>query len=285
MTGIIIKGIGGFYYVKAEDGEVYECRARGIFRKENVKPAIGDRVEIELLGGKGNVVKIEKRRTFLVRPPVSNIDNIMIVAAAKSPDPDFLLIDKMLVTAEFKGITPLICINKTDLDSGEDIILHYKSSGYPIITVCAEESLGIDKLKEVLAGKITAFAGLSGVGKSSILNKLVKDSAKTGDISKINRGRHTTRHVELFELDFGGFILDTPGFSSYELENIKAGDLWQYFPEMRDCEGLCRFKGCAHVNEPDCAVKEKLINGEIHPGRYENYKEIYELLKQRKDWE
>ena len=285
MTGIIVKGIGGFYYVKCEDGVVYECKARGVFRNRNIKPVIGDEVEIEILKGKGNIVEIGERRTVLVRPPVSNVDNIMIVAAAKDPDPDLGLIDKILVTAEAKGINPVICINKTDLCDGEEIARIYEKSGYPVIFVSTYEDKGIDELKKLLKGKVTAFAGLSGVGKSSILNKILDFDAQTGDISdKIKRGKHTTRHVELFELEGGGFVFDTPGFSSFELENIKAAELYMCFPEMKDITG-CRFKGCAHINEPDCAVKEQVEKGEIPRERYENYKEIYEILKKRKEWE
>lgn len=285
MKGVIVKGIGGFYYVKAEDSVVYECKARGIFRKDKIKPVIGDKVNIEVENKKGNIIKIWERRTELVRPPVSNIDNIMIVIASKNPDPDFLLIDKMLVTAESKGINPIICINKTDLEDGEEIVNVYKNVGYPIFKISAQENWGIDELKEQLLGKITAFAGLSGVGKSSILNELISSDAETGDISqKIKRGRHTTRHVELFSLDTGGFIFDTPGFSSFEMENIKANELLNYFPEMCSIQG-CRFKGCVHINEPDCAVKRLVEEGKIHPRRYENYKEIYNILKARKDWE
>ena len=285
MTGIIIKGIGGFYYVKAEDSNIYECKARGIFRKENIKPCIGDRVEISLENGKGSIEKIETRRTVLVRPPVSNIDNLMIVVASMNPDPDFLLIDKMLVTAEKKGIVPIICVNKTDLDSGEKIKDIYKNTGYKILSVSTYEKEGIDELKALLKYKITAFAGTSGVGKSSILNELIDESAQTGEISdKIKRGKHTTRHVELFELEGGGFILDTPGFSSYELEDIPATELSTFFPEMANVTETCRFKGCAHINEPDCAIKEKVRLGEISQTRYENYISIYEILKDRKEW-
>ena len=285
MTGIIVKGIGGFYYVKCKDGNIYECKARGVFRKQNIKPTIGDKVEIEVSKGKGNIVKIEERRTCLVRPPVSNVDNLMIVIAAKEPDPVFGLVDKILVTAEFKGINPIICVNKTDLDDGKEIIDNYKHAGYTVLSVSTYENKGIDKLKDVLKDKVTAFAGLSGVGKSSILNELIETEAETGDVSeKIKRGRHTTRHVELFELEEGGFIFDTPGFSSFEMENIKASELYEYFPEMRNVSG-CRFKGCAHINEPDCVVKELVRNGEISMKRYENYKEIYDILKIRKEWE
>ena len=286
MTGTIIKGIGGFYYVRAEDSVIYECKARGVFRNRKIKPVIGDKVDISVENGKGNITEIWERRTFLIRPPVSNIDNIMIVAAAKNPDPDTGLMDKMLVTAEYKGISPIICINKTDLDDGAEIARIYKDTGYPIVFVSTYEDRGTDELKKLLSGKITALAGLSGVGKSSILNALIATDAETGDISeKIKRGRHTTRHVELFEIDGGGYIFDTPGFSSYELEDIKAQDLCMYFPEMRNIKDNCRFKGCAHIKEPDCAVKEALFLGKISEERYESYKNIYEILKNRKDWE
>lgn len=286
LEGIIIKGIGGFYYVKTEKGEVCECKARGVFRKDNIKPAIGDKVTIEEENGKGSIVKIHERRTFMVRPPVSNIDNLLIVTAAKNPDPDLLLIDKMIVTAEYKGITPILCINKTDLSDGAEVTDIYKNTGYTVLTVSTYENRGIDRLQELLKGKITAFAGPSGVGKSSILNELISENAETGEISKkIKRGKHTTRHVELFELEKGGYIFDTPGFSSFELENIPANELFRLFPEMRDVEGRCRFKGCVHKNEPDCAVKEMLKNNEISNSRYENYLSIYDILKARKDWE
>ena len=285
MRGIIVKGIGGFYYVKCEDQKIYECKARGIFRKHNIKPIIGDRVLIEVDNDKGNIIEIEERHTVLVRPPVSNVDNLMIVVASKNPNPDFLLIDKMIVTAEAKGINPIICINKTDLDEGEEIRKTYEMAGYPVLLVSTYEEKGLDELKTFLKGKVTAFAGLSGVGKSSILNELVDFEAETGDISdKIKRGKHTTRHVELFELTGGGYILDTPGFSSFEMEGIKAAELCGYFPEMQEHSG-CRFKGCAHINEPDCGVKEKVAMGQIDIKRYENYKEIYEILVKRKDWE
>lgn len=284
MKGIIVKGIGGFYYVKADDGEVYECKARGVFRKRNMKPVIGDRVEITLEHGAGNIEEIGERRNVLVRPPVSNVDNLMVVAATKNPEPDFLLIDKMLVTAEAKGIVPMLCVNKTDLKPTDEFLKIYENTGYHVFSVSAEENTGIDEMKKVLKGKVTALAGLSGVGKSSILNQLTERGAATGKISRINRGKHTTRHVELFELEEGGFVFDTPGFSSFEPEDISAAELSEYFPEMK-CAEKCRFKGCAHISEPDCAVKALLFDGKISPRRYESYTEIYDILKKRKDWE
>lgn len=283
--GTIIKGIGGFYYVKAS-GSIYECKARGIFRKQKITPMIGDRVEIEISGEKGNITDILPRSFSLLRPPVANVGVMMLVIAAAEPEPNLFLIDKMLVNAHISGVEPVICINKTDLTDREDIKEIYSKAGYDIFCVSAEKEIGIKKLEEYLRGKTTAFAGLSGVGKSSLLSLITNDSLETGSVSeKIRRGRHTTRHVELFELDGGGFALDTPGFSSLEVEGIKAEDLWKYFPEMSDSQNKCRFRGCSHINEPDCYVKDKLENGEMAPSRYESYRELYSILKSVKEWE
>lgn len=285
MKGTIIKGIGGFYYVKVSD-TIYECKARGILRKQRITPMIGDKVEIELCGEKGSITEILPRSSFLVRPPVANVDTMMLVAAAASPEPNLFLIDKMLVNAEINNIEPVICINKTDLAVRDDIKEAYSKAGYRILSVSAEKQEGLDTLVEYLAGKTTAFAGLSGVGKSSILNIITEDKLETGSVSeKIQRGKHTTRHVELFELHGGGFVLDTPGFSSLEVEGIKAEDLQKYFPEMTDCIDKCRFRGCSHINEPDCAVKEKLDKGKISKHRYESYVQLYNQLKSVKEWE
>ena len=287
MQGIIIKGIGGFYYIKAEDSNVYECKARGIFRKENIKPMIGDRVEISITdSGHGSIDRIEPRKTELIRPPVANIDTLIIVAAAKNPSPDFYLTDKLLLIAELKGITPALCINKTDLESADKIKNAYKNTGYRIFEACASESRLPNGLPEFLQGKTTAFAGLSGVGKSSILNMITDRSVETGSISeKIGRGKHTTRHVELFELNGGGFVLDTPGFSSLQPDILDCSELYLYFPEMASLSSECRFKGCAHISEPDCAVKNALAAGKISEERYLSYTKMYEILKNHKPWE
>ncbi len=285
MNGIIVKGIGGFYYVKAS-GKIYECKARGILRKQRITPMIGDKVKIELCGEKGSITEILPRSSFLVRPPVANVDTMMLVIAAASPAPNLLLIDKMLVNAEINNIKPVICINKTDIASSGDIVNIYSAAGYSVLTVSAEKREGIDSLYQYIIDKTTAFAGLSGVGKSSILSIIMDNTLETGSVSeKIQRGRHTTRHVELFELPEGGFVLDTPGFSSLEVEGIKAGDLQLYFPEMSDCADECRFRGCSHVNEPDCAVKEKLREGKMAPSRYDSYIQLYNQLKSVKEWE
>lgn len=284
-VGTIIKGIGGFYYVKAS-GKVYECKARGVFRKQKITPMIGDRVEIELIGEKGSIAKILPRSSFLVRPPVANVDTMMLVVAAASPEPNLFLIDKMLVNAEINNIEPAVCINKTDIASREDIAEIYSKAGYKVFCVSAEKQEGTAELMDYLEGKTTAFAGLSGVGKSSLLNIITDDDLETGSVSeKIQRGKHTTRHVELFEMKGGGFVLDTPGFSSLEVEGIKAEDLWQYFPEMANSQNKCRFRGCSHINEPDCFVKEKVENGEMASSRYESYIELYNKLKSVKEWE
>lgn len=281
MTGRIIKGIGGFYYVKADDA-VYECKARGVFRKQKIIPTIGDFVEIEVKNGKGSIVGINERTTQLLRPAVANVDTLMLVMAAASPAPNLLLADKMIVNAEINGIKPVLCINKTDLADGNSLADIYKSAGYDVIIMSAELGEGVEVLNKYLKGKTTAFAGLSGVGKSTILSLITGGKLETGEISdKIQRGKHTTRHVELFELGDGGYVLDTPGFSSLDItdvSDIDAEELKEYFPELAG-ENRCRFRGCLHINEPGCRVKERLKSGEIAPSRYDSYTILYQNLK------
>lgn len=283
MKGIITKGIGGFYYVRAEDGALYECKARGIFRKNSIKPTIGDYVETD---GR-SIDKIYPRRSYLVRPNVANIDRLIIVIAAASPAPDLMLTDKLTVAALSAGIEPVICINKTDLAEADEIKSIYESSGFMVIEASAELGQGTDELQGVISGKVSAFAGLSGVGKSSILNLLCGGIAETGEVSRINRGRHTTRHVELFEPERGTYILDTPGFSSLkitEICDVKAAELAEYFPEFAAAYE-CRFKGCAHITEPDCGVKALVDEKKVAKSRYESYTQLYAQLKEVKDWE
>lgn len=286
MTGTIIKGIGGFYYVEV-DGEVYECKARGIFRKQKVTPTIGDKVEIEVKNEKGAIAGIKPRKTYLIRPAVANVDTLMLVIAAASPAPNLFLADKMLINAQANGIEPVVCINKTDLADYDELAKIYTDAGYKVICVSAETEGGAELLREYLKGRTTAFAGLSGVGKSTILSQIIGDKLETGEISeKIQRGKHTTRHVELFALRDGGYVLDTPGFSSLEItdvSDITAEELSSYFPEMADVYG-CRFRGCSHINEPDCAVKKLLDEGKIAPSRYESYVAIYNILKNAKKY-
>ncbi len=284
--GRIIKGIGGFYYVKATDNTVYECKARGIFRKESIKPAIGDFVDILVENGKGSIEKIYPRTSYLIRPTVANIDVLVIVVAAAEPEPNILLIDKLLVNSENAGIAPVILINKIDIKSGDELKETYEKAGYPVVLTCAKEENVKDAILPYIKDKTSAFAGLSGVGKSTILNLITDTVQETGEISdKIKRGKHTTRHVELLELPEGGYVLDTPGFSSFELLSIKADELYKNFPEIRDLEDMCRFKGCKHINEPDCIVKEKVESGEIAKSRYESYVELFGELKRIKEWE
>ncbi len=286
MQGIIVKGIGGFYYIKAADNNVYECKARGVFRNEKITPVIGDNVEIDIKNGKGSIVKIFERRNELIRPSVANTDMLVLVVAAASPSPNMPLIDKMLINAQINGIEPIICINKTDLSDGKEIAEIYQNAGFRVLRVCAEKNEGIEDLKKMITGKVSAFAGLSGVGKSSILSIILGDTLETGAVSeKILRGRHTTRHVELFELDGGGFVFDTPGFSSLEVYGIKASELQEYFPETEKYRNNCRFRGCMHINEPDCAVKAAVNDGIISTSRYESYKMLYEQLGKIKEWE
>lgn len=286
LKGTIIKGIGGFYYVDTENG-IAECRARGRFRKNDIVPMVGDRVEIEMNASSGSVKKIEERKNFLVRPCVSNIDILVIVAAISNPSPDTQLIDKMLVSAAQKGIEGALCINKSDLDSegdSENLRSAYEKAGYKVFITSAEKGEGIDELKKELSGKTAAFSGLSGVGKSSLLSLLTGRSLETGSTSRIERGRHTTRHVELIKTDFG-YVFDTPGFSQLETENLRCGELREYFPEIWAKEGMCRYRGCTHTAEPDCAVKKAVEEGDIALSRYESYKSLYGKLKLVKEWE
>lgn len=287
LKGTIVKGIGGFYYVDTETG-IVECRARGKFRKNDILPMVGDRVLVEVdKKGAGSVKEIEQRLNFLVRPAVSNIDTLMIVASINNPQPDTALIDKMLVVAASRGIKGALCINKSDLDSqgeAEKLKDIYEKAGYSVFITSAPKGEGIDELRKSLVNKTTAFSGLSGVGKSSILTLITGRDLETGGTSRIERGRHTTRHVELIKIP-EGYVFDTPGFSQLEVENIKAGELKNFFPEMERYEGLCRFRGCSHTAEPDCCVKEALNRGDIAQSRYDSYVKMYDKLKLIKDWE
>ena len=288
MDGIIIKGIGGFYYIETADG-IYECKARGVFRKEKITPLAGDRCRIQVLAeDKGNIEEIFPRKNSFIRPPVANIDTMILVFAAASPDPVPELIDKLSVIALSSGAQPAIVINKTDLDRtvADELLKTYSPTGFDIFTVSAKTGEGIDELRDYLKGKVSVFAGCSGVGKSSVLNCVLPDAElKTGRVSeKIGRGRHTTRDVTLIPTGFGGYIADTPGFSSLEIENITADELAEFFPEFEDYRYDCRFRGCSHINEPDCCVKTAVAEGRIGASRYESYKQLYSVLKEIKQW-
>ncbi|MBR6646934.1 MAG: ribosome small subunit-dependent GTPase A [Clostridia bacterium] len=285
MNGVITKGIGGFYYVKTDDG-IIECHARGKFRKLNITPMVGDNVEISLSRteeDKGSIETILPRKNSFIRPPVANIDNMVITFAIETPEPNLLLVDKLTVAAVSMGVDCIICINKIDLsdEKAEEYKAIYEKTGFKVILTSSTENVGTEELKDALKGKISALAGSSGVGKSSLINIIDPSlNLKTGDLSsKISRGKHTTRHSELFPLSFGGFILDTPGFSSFDISLITQDNLADYFPEISKHTNLCRFNGCSHITEPDCAVKEALECSEISQSRYESYKTLQEELK------
>lgn len=289
--GIILKGVGGFYDVldQKDYRSVYSCKVRGVFRKTGeLTPLPGDRVVFKILNEnkkEGHIEKIIDRRNSFVRPPVANIDQLAIVVAVNSPEPDLMLVDKLIISCQVKEIQPLIVINKIDLDEGgtaEKLKRIYGPTGFPIILLSKYRKESYDNLHEKLIGYTTAFAGQSGVGKSTILNMIMDNwLMETGDVSeKIKRGKHTTRHVQLFRLDQGGFILDTPGFSSYSLSDVDHQTLDTFYPDFKEGLGLCRFKGCSHTSEPGCAVKELYSQGKIDEGRYYRYVELYGELKE-----
>lgn len=281
QKGIIIRGIGGFYYVLS-DGNVYECKARGVFRKEKITPMVGDNVCIEVKNGKGSITEIMPRKNSLVRPPVANIDTLCLVIAAAAPEPNLRLIDKMLVYAEKSSINAVICINKTDLGSRDDIVEIYEKAGYPVICVSAGTKTNMEALHNIMDGKVTAFAGLSGVGKSSLLNILTDAGMETGNLSqKIERGKHTTRHVELIKAN-NGFVFDTPGFSSLEVPDMSEDELETCFPDISRFSDGCKFRGCSHIKDSGCAVRQAVDEGDIALSRYESYSEMRENLRKRK---
>ncbi len=282
--GTIVKGVGGNYYISAGD-RIIECSARGRLRRE-LAPTVGDRVSINIgRDGTGSIEKILPRRNCLIRPSVANIDILLVVCAAASPEPDLGLLDKLLAIAACKDIEGVVCVNKTDLVSDAGSITDvYRRAGYRTLTACAKTGEGLDEICGLIKGKTVAFAGLSGVGKSSLLSLVTGRSLEVGDVSRIERGRHTTRHVELISAH-GGYVLDTPGFSRLEVEGIKAQELRLLFPEMKKMEGQCRFRGCTHTAEPDCAVISAVEKGEIAASRYDSYKEMYGVLKGIKEWE
>lgn len=286
-SGTIIKGIGGFYYVKTDIG-IIECRARGKFRNEAKIPTVGDLVDIDIDGNNsGTVKKIAGRRNFFVRPPISNIDTLVLVASVKNPNPDLLFIDKMLLIAKNNDVEAVLCINKSDLCDGTDaekICGIYKDANLKTIVTSTFSDVGIDELKSLISKKVTAFAGFSGVGKSSILKKLTGLDLQTGNVSKkLSRGKHTTRCVELLEYADGSYLADTPGFSMLDLPKIPSEKLWEYYPEFLCFADECKFSDCRHLNERDCGIKNAVENGEIASSRYESYRVFYEYLKQKEN--
>ncbi len=290
LNGKIIKGIGGFYYVDTENG-LYECRARGIFRKNKITPLVGDRVSISVVdeeNKKGVVEEIEERDTELVRPPIANVDKALIVFAIKNPSPNLSLLDRFIVLAEKENLEIVIVFTKVDLDTDgqllEELKNIYEVSGYKVIPVSNKLKLNIDKIKEELKENTVVFAGPSGVGKSSLLNEVdMNFELKTGEVSdKIKRGKHTTRHAELLKLDCGGMVADTPGFSSLTLDGIEESELKEYFIEF-DSHDDCKFGfRCIHENEPSCSVKEAVENGEISKKRYDSYIQLLNEIRSGK---
>lgn len=290
MKGRIIKGIAGFYYVFSEETGLVECHAKGIFRKEGKKPLVGDYVEFvytEEKEKRGSIISIYERKNELLRPNVSNADQALVLFAAAKPEPNLNLLDRFLMLMEQNRVETLICFNKRDLVTDEEekhLREIYGPSGYPLLFLSAKENLGVDALKEYLHNKTTVLAGPSGVGKSTLCNQIYpKAQMETGGISqKIARGKHTTRHSELIYIGKDSYLVDTPGFTSLVLPEVEKEDISSLYREMQQLDKECRFRGCAHINEPGCAVKEALEEGKISAGRYENYKLFYEEAKNRR---
>ena len=290
MTGKIIKGIAGFYYVNDGENRVYQCRAKGIFRNRKIKPLVGDNVEFSILdeeAGEGNIDEILPRKNALVRPAAANVDQALVLFALTQPSPNLNLLDRFLVMMAMEEIPVVICFNKADLGDGameEEYKKIYEGAGYEVHFISARTDLGMDQVRELLRGRTTVLAGPSGVGKSSLTNRIQPEaSMETGGISrKIERGKHTTRHSELFFVENDTYMMDTPGFSSMYTPEIEASELKEFFPEFAEFEDECRFLGCVHIGERVCGVKEAVKEGKISLSRYENYRLIYEELKQKR---
>ena len=289
MQGKIVKGIAGFYYVHVSGRGVYECKAKGIFRKDNIKPLVGDDVEIEITDAanyKGNIISILPRRNSLIRPAVANIDQALVIFAVSKPEPNYNLLDRFLIMMRRQGLECIICFNKRDIASKEEraaIRTIYENSGCTVLFASAMKKEGMEEIAAVLKDKTTAVAGPSGVGKSSIINCLQKNKTmETGAISeKIERGKHTTRHSELISISDRTYIMDTPGFSSLSLFDTEKDELKNYYPEFTPYEEKCKFLTCAHIHEPMCGVKDALELGKISQVRYDNYVAFYEELKEK----
>lgn len=291
MQGKIIKGIAGFYYVYTPLGLI-ECKAKGIFRKDKIKPLVGDNVEIALVDETlllGNIIRILPRSNALIRPASANIDQALIIFAIVKPNPNYNLLDRFLINMEQQKLPVVICFNKIDIATDrelEELCGAYGRCGYQVLFVSGAKQQGMEEIRKCLKGKTTVVAGPSGVGKSTIINALYPDAnMETGEIShKIERGRHTTRHAQLFALSDDTFIMDTPGFTSLSIGEMEKEKLKECYPEFAEYEKNCRFGGCAHLSEPVCGVKDALAEGKISKVRYDNYVMLYEELKNRKKY-
>lgn len=290
MRGKIIRGIAGFYYVHTGENVIYTCKAKGVFRKLQIKPLVGDDVEMSVLdeaAKEGNVDQILPRRNTLIRPAVANIDQALVIFAVQRPEPNLNLLDRFLIMMGQQQLPCIICFNKTDIASEKEkqwLRSIYEPAGYKVVFTSTQDGGGMEQLKALLRGKTSTVAGPSGVGKSSLVNLLQPDiQMATGAISeKIERGRHTTRHSELIRIEQDTYIMDTPGFSSLGLFDLEKEALRYFYPEFDAYEGTCRFLGCVHVHEPDCAVKQALEDDRISRQRYENYCQLYEELREKK---
>ena len=289
QRGRIIRSLSGFYDVQLPEG-VVTCRGRGILRKEQITPLTGDLVEITLEGGKGMVETVLPRSNSFIRPAVANVDALVLFAANVNPVTEPFLIDRVAAIAGDQNVPCILCVNKSDLDPAEQLQAIYKKAGFPVICTSAKTGQGIEELRQALKGKLTAFTGNSGVGKSSILNCLCPElTLATGEVSeKLGRGRHTTRHVELYCLGGDTYVMDTPGFSSFDTDQmdvILKENLQYSFPDFAPCLGRCQFADCTHRSEPGCAVRARVEAGQISASRYDSYLRLYEKSAQIKQWE